>query len=194
MATPSHTPMEGARSLERSASLASTDAFFARDTVTSSCDSKQTMTPSCKQRGRVETQTKDESKSKRDSCPFLPFPFSADHGGMARGGRGLPKVSCVTAMPNPSTPSRRATPETALRLFQGWLGQPRAVFYPFGHPTPYASTADVPPLEPCVTDFLEADIFSSWASRDQIPKKRRRNGESVKKERRRTVCLGGCRD
>jgi hypothetical protein len=30
-------------------------------------------------------------------------------------------------MPNPSTPCGRATPETA-------------VFYPFGHPTPYAYT------------------------------------------------------
>jgi hypothetical protein len=37
-------------------------------------------------------------------------------------------------MPYPSTPCGRATPETALQPFQG--GQPAAVFYSFGHPTP----------------------------------------------------------
>ena len=38
---------------------------------------------------------------------------------MARGGHGLPKVSPGPAMPDPSTPCGRATPETALRPFQG---------------------------------------------------------------------------
>jgi hypothetical protein len=38
----------------------------------------------------------------------------------ARGGHGLPKVSPGLAMPYPSTPCRQATPETALRPFQGW--------------------------------------------------------------------------
>jgi hypothetical protein len=41
------------------------------------------------------------------------------HGRMARGGHGLPKVSPGTAMPYPSMPWGRATPETALRPFQG---------------------------------------------------------------------------
>jgi hypothetical protein len=41
------------------------------------------------------------------------------HGRMARGGYGLPKVSPEPAMPNPSTPCRQATPETALQPFQG---------------------------------------------------------------------------
>jgi hypothetical protein len=39
---------------------------------------------------------------------------------VARGIHGLPKVSSGPAMPNPSTPCWRATPETALRLFRGW--------------------------------------------------------------------------
>jgi hypothetical protein len=43
---------------------------------------------------------------------------------MGRGIHGLPKVSPELAMPNPSTPCRRATPKTA-------------VFYPLGYPMPY---------------------------------------------------------
>jgi hypothetical protein len=46
-------------------------------------------------------------------------PQSQKHSRMARGGHGLPKVSPGPAMPNPSTPCERETPETALRLFQG---------------------------------------------------------------------------
>jgi hypothetical protein len=42
------------------------------------------------------------------------------HGRIARGGHGLPKVSPRPPMPDLSTPSGRATPETALQLFQGW--------------------------------------------------------------------------
>jgi hypothetical protein len=55
---------------------------------------------------------------------------------MASGGHGLPIVSPGLAMPDPSMPCGRATPGTALWPLQG--GQPAAVFYPFGHPTPYA--------------------------------------------------------
>jgi hypothetical protein len=39
---------------------------------------------------------------------------------MARGGHGLPKVPLGSAMTDPTESSRRATPETALRPFQGW--------------------------------------------------------------------------
>jgi hypothetical protein len=42
------------------------------------------------------------------------------HGRMARGSHGLPKVSLGPAMPYPSTPCGRTTPETALWPFQGW--------------------------------------------------------------------------
>jgi hypothetical protein len=42
------------------------------------------------------------------------------HGRMARDGHGLPIVSLGPAMPYPSTPYGRATPETASRLFHGW--------------------------------------------------------------------------
>jgi hypothetical protein len=54
---------------------------------------------------------------------------------MARGGLGLPKVSPGPAMPYPSMPCGRVTPEKAL-----WLagGPPVANFYPFGHPITYA--------------------------------------------------------
>jgi hypothetical protein len=62
-----------------------------------------------------------------------------DQARMARGGYGLPKVSTGTAMPYPCTPCGRAIPETAL---QG--ERPVAVFYPFGHPTPYAYGEDTP--------------------------------------------------
>jgi hypothetical protein len=61
---------------------------------------------------------------------------------MARGGHGLPKVSPGPAMPDPSTPWGRATPEKPLRPFKGVAlpqgGRPAAVFFPFGHPTSYA--------------------------------------------------------
>jgi hypothetical protein len=57
---------------------------------------------------------------------------------MARGGHGLHTVSLGPAMPFPSTPRRRATPETAI----SWVASPQgrrpvAVFYPLGHPAPY---------------------------------------------------------
>jgi hypothetical protein len=39
---------------------------------------------------------------------------------MASSGHGLPKVSFGPAMPDPSTPCGRATPETTFRPFQGW--------------------------------------------------------------------------
>jgi hypothetical protein len=53
------------------------------------------------------------------------FRRAKDHGRMARGGHGFPKVSLGPAMPDPFRPCRWAILETA-------------VFYPFGHPTPYA--------------------------------------------------------
>jgi hypothetical protein len=43
------------------------------------------------------------------------------HGRMAGGNHGLPKVSLGPAMPDPSMPCGRASPETTLQLFQGWL-------------------------------------------------------------------------
>jgi hypothetical protein len=42
------------------------------------------------------------------------------HGRMASGGHGLFKVLPGPAMPYPSTPCGRATPEMALRPFHGW--------------------------------------------------------------------------
>jgi hypothetical protein len=58
---------------------------------------------------------------------------SKKQGSMARGGHGLPKFSTGPAMPYPSTPCGRATLETK------WQNErPAGVFYPFGHPTPYA--------------------------------------------------------
>jgi hypothetical protein len=69
---------------------------------------------------------------------------SSEHGRMARGDHELPKVSLELAMPYPSTPYGRATPETALRRFQGWQGgQLAAISYPFGHPTSYAYTSEI---------------------------------------------------
>jgi hypothetical protein len=51
---------------------------------------------------------------------------------MARGSHELPKVSLGPTMPNRSTTYGRATPETALRPFQGWLTCGR--FLPFWTP------------------------------------------------------------
>jgi hypothetical protein len=48
------------------------------------------------------------------------LPMVGGHECLARGGHGLPKVSLGPVMPYPSTPCRQTTPETALRLFQGW--------------------------------------------------------------------------
>jgi hypothetical protein len=42
------------------------------------------------------------------------------HGRMEMDGHGLPKVSPGLALPYPSMPCGRTTPEVALRLFQGW--------------------------------------------------------------------------
>jgi hypothetical protein len=56
-----------------------------------------------------------------------------------KGGHGLPKVSLWPAIPYHSMPCMRATPETAVSgvaRLQG--GRPAAIFYPFGHPSPYA--------------------------------------------------------
>jgi hypothetical protein len=65
------------------------------------------------------------------------------HGRLARGCHGLPKVSLGPAMSYPSTPCRRATPETTLRPFQREVAHPKswrspAIFFHLGHPTPYA--------------------------------------------------------
>jgi hypothetical protein len=46
-----------------------------------------------------------------------------EHERMARGGRGLPKVSPGPAMPYSSTPCRQATLGTALWPFQGWSAE-----------------------------------------------------------------------
>jgi hypothetical protein len=68
---------------------------------------------------------------------------SFPRGLMAEGGHGFPNVSHGPAMLHLSTPRGRGTGEMAM-----WGGpsgvvhlqgrQPAAVFYPFGHPTPYA--------------------------------------------------------
>jgi hypothetical protein len=84
----------------------------------------------------------------RHQTPFEAAPREMDqreseHGHMARGGYGLPKVSLRPVMPYRSTACGRAIPETALQPFQGWParrvacqqgGQRAAVFSPFGHP------------------------------------------------------------
>jgi hypothetical protein len=61
---------------------------------------------------------------------------------MAMDGHGLPKASPGPAMPYPSTPCWRATPETSDTAVYGVArpqdGQSAASFYLFGHPTFYA--------------------------------------------------------
>jgi hypothetical protein len=69
--------------------------------------------------------------------------LGAEQRRIAKGGHGLPKVSPRPAMHDTSTPYGWPTPETALSGVacpQG--GRPAAIFYPFGHPTPYAYGAE----------------------------------------------------
>jgi hypothetical protein len=77
-------------------------------------------------------------------------------GRMAMGGHGLPRVPPRPAVPYPFTPCGPAIPETALPLFQG--GRPAAIFYPFGHPTPYANESSHP--DPLSDDDAQTRI--SW--------------------------------
>jgi hypothetical protein len=63
----------------------------------------------------------------------------------ARGGHGLPKISPEPAMPEPSTRCRRASPEmSVLGVARLQDRLPGAVFYPLGHPTPYARASFLP--------------------------------------------------
>jgi len=74
-----------------------------------------------------------------------------DYGRMARGDHGLPKVLLGPAMPYPSMPCRRATPETAL-----WL------YGPFRDDPPYTGglRSSSSPLDtPCRTPML----LCEWA-------------------------------
>jgi hypothetical protein len=74
---------------------------------------------------------------------------------MARGGHGLPEVSPGTTMPDPSTPSKQASPQ---RPFQGFqqCGWPAAILYPFGHPTLYAVHRTPMPLHYWSVDWGHA--------------------------------------
>jgi hypothetical protein len=59
-----------------------------------------------------------------------------------------PKVSPGPAMPDPSIPSGRATPEMALlpiRVARPQAGRPVGILYPFEDPTPYAYVAPSAP-------------------------------------------------
>jgi hypothetical protein len=51
-----------------------------------------------------------------------------------RGIHGLPKVSCGPAMPNPCTLCERATPQTDLRPFGGWLACRAGGLWPSSSP------------------------------------------------------------
>jgi hypothetical protein len=61
---------------------------------------------------------------------------------MARGGHALPKVLPMSAMPYPFTPCWADHPRNGLTAVSGVAHpqgrRPAAIFYPFGHPTPYA--------------------------------------------------------
>jgi hypothetical protein len=85
---------------------------------------------------------------------WWPSPFC--HGRRSMGGHGLPKVSTGPAMPYPSPPCGRATPDTALRQFQG---KPTHRAAACGHllplrishavrlwPSPFCPTADFPDI------------------------------------------------
>jgi hypothetical protein len=75
----------------------------------------------------------------------LSDPVVPDHECMERGGHGLPKVSLAPGMTDSSTLCRRATAKTALWSYGVASGLwPMAVFYLFGHPTPYAYVLDTP--------------------------------------------------
>jgi hypothetical protein len=63
---------------------------------------------------------------------------------MAKAGHGLLKVSLGSTMPYPSTPCGRPPLKRPYGRVRGGRPQGRriaAIFYPLGHPTPYASAA-----------------------------------------------------
>jgi hypothetical protein len=76
------------------------------------------------------------------------------HMHMARGGHGLPKVSPGPAMPYPSTPWGRATPEMNLRLFLGWLTRRASGLRPSSTPL------DTPRRTPMLESTL--NFYSFW--------------------------------
>jgi hypothetical protein len=63
---------------------------------------------------------------------------------MGTGIHGLPKVSPGHAMPDPSTPCGQATPETTLRLFQGWQNRRAGGLRPCSSPLPTPSRTGLP--------------------------------------------------
>jgi hypothetical protein len=76
------------------------------------------------------------------------------HRRMARGGHGLPKVSPGPAMPYLSMPCGRATPKTALQLFQGWSAQRVGGLRPSSIPlnTPRHTPLHFPPSTRLILD------------------------------------------
>jgi hypothetical protein len=75
-----------------------------------------------------------------------------EHGCMARGGHGLPKVSPRPSMPYPYTPCGRATPETALRSFPVWPAH-RA-----GSRRPSSTSLDTPGHTPMKRKILQETL------------------------------------
>jgi hypothetical protein len=94
------------------------------------------------------------------------FASCTRHGRMVRCGHGLPEVEPWPVVPDPSTPCRRATPDTALWLFQRWpthrAGGLLTCFYPLGHPAPYAYEEKAPLV-------TSPDIPRRYVSAEQPP-------------------------
>jgi hypothetical protein len=72
------------------------------------------------------------------------------------GGHGLPKVSPGQTMPNISMPC--GWPSLKRPYNHPVSGHPAAVFYPLGHPTPYASGGDAM-LEVWISLFTFSFVF-----------------------------------
>jgi hypothetical protein len=79
---------------------------------------------------------------------------------MARGIHGLPKVSAGPAMPNPSTPSGRATPKTALRPFRGWPARRMGGLKPSSTPLDTPRRTGLFPITPHSSSVRLMLVFS----------------------------------
>jgi hypothetical protein len=71
---------------------------------------------------------------------------------MTRGGHGLSEVSPGPAMPDPSKPCGRATPETTLQLFQVWPAGQAGGLWP--------SSTPLDAVRPCSSILWQGKIVS----------------------------------
>jgi hypothetical protein len=78
---------------------------------------------------------------------------------MARDDHELPKVSPGFTVPYPSTPYEQATPETALRPFQGWPAHRVGNLLPFSTPLDTPCRTPMPGRDSCQHDSHSLYVY-----------------------------------